>query len=702
MVESTLETQPAHELTHPNLLEAQKHVLEMIVRNLPLAEVLRALCQIVERQAHSPAHAAILLVSEDGAGLKTGAAPPLPERAGFETAWSMPIVSADGAVLGTFGTYFTESRAPSSAERQLVEVLAPTAALAIERRRSDAALTADLHDTRMLRDLAARLIAEDDAAALFDELLSAALAITQGDAGTIQVLDEASETLSFVVTRGFEKDILSHFARVSAASGSPCGYALASGRRTFLRFDDPQVPDHDGSNRIHFEHGIRCAQSTPLVSRCGKPVGMLSTHWRTQHQLTERELRFLDLLGRQAADLIERIQARQALRESEQRLREADQRKDEFLAVLAHELRNPMAPIRYASTLIKAKVTDVALKKASDMIERQAGQMARLLDDLLDVSRIARNAISLKLGRLDLRQSIQEAIELARPAIDAQAHRVTVSLPLQQVWVRADAERMLQIIGNLLSNAIKYTEAGGAITIGVTSDAEEATLQISDTGVGFPPEMAPQIFDLFCQVKHTMKMAKGGLGIGLAVVQQLVKLHGGNIVAHSAGLGRGASFSVRLPLTSPPIQSEEDALAEVVPLFRGDLWVLVVEDNVDAAESLAMLLRTSGWSVRVARTAADALQVAEAMRPRIILLDIGLPDMSGHEVARALRREPWGAAARIIAVSGWAQAQDLQRSRESGIDVHLAKPVDPQRLLNLINEFASAQSSSASAHSARR
>ncbi len=530
MTESITGAVPLSEPTPPDLLEAQKRVLELIVQNVPLTDVLGSLCRIVEEQAPTPVRAAILLVTPDGGHLTTGAAPSLPENysraidgiaisafvgtcaaaaarrhiittpdiandpawhrfkhlplgLGLKAAWSLPIFSAAGVVLGTFGTYFTEGREPLAAERKLVEVLSRTAALAIERQRSDEAVAADLKDTRLLRELAARLINDDDTPALFDEILAAAMAITEADAGTIQLLDRQSQVLTFLALRGFGPDMRAHFERVDARSNSPCGVALASGARAFVVFDDPSTPDPDGSNKLHLDAGMRCAQSTPLVSRSGRPLGMFSTHWHHHRRLTERELRFLDLLGRQAADLIERIQSQEALRASERQLREADRRKDEFIAVLAHELRNPLVPIRTGVELLKSvRERPGLIDTIRPMMVRQVGHMVRLIDDLLDVSRITSGKIELRRQRVTLSSVVGSAIEANREAIAGGGLELSTSMDDPHRIIEVDPTRFSQVISNLVQNATKFTATGGKITISAASGGAVPDLVLNVTG----------------------------------------------------------------------------------------------------------------------------------------------------------------------------------------------------------------------------
>jgi PAS domain S-box-containing protein len=377
-----------------------------------------------------------------------------------------------------------------------------------------------------------------------------------------------------------------------------------------------------------------------------------------------------------------------ALKRAQRSLEAADRQKDEFLATLAHELRNPMAPIRYATAMLHPDVPAPQLAQARQTIERQSAQMARLLDDLLDMSRITRNAIELRPELRDLRELAKEASDAARPAIEPADHRLAVSLPMQPVWVDGDPTRLLQVIGNLLGNAAKYTPPGGRLELALEAGPGEATLRIKDNGIGLAPDMMPRLFELFSQVHPSMKAAKGGLGIGLAVVKRLVELHGGRIRAESAGLGRGAEFIVSLPLAAArePARSATAPAGDAVALrtIPSRQHVLVVDDNVDAADSLAILLRTQGLDVDVAHDGPGALAKAEAHHPEVVVLDVGLPGMDGHEIAREIRRRHWGHHPRIIAVTGWGQAEDRRRTREAGFDLHLVKPVDPDHLLEIV------------------
>jgi PAS domain S-box-containing protein len=365
----------------------------------------------------------------------------------------------------------------------------------------------------------------------------------------------------------------------------------------------------------------------------------------------------------------------------EESLRQADRRKDEFLATLAHELRNPLAPIRYCAKLLQLDVSRQTLQHARETIERQGTHMKRLLDDLLDVSRITRNVIELQLEPLDLRESVEEALEIARPLIDKAHHRLAVSVAGAAVWVTGDRTRVAQIIGNLLQNAAKYTGPGGSIEVRLEVDAGYGVIRIEDNGIGIPPEKRGEVFELFSQIHSSHSSRSGGLGIGLAVVKNLVELHHGWVSLENGAQGQGSEFSVGFPLSAPPVSERASNLTQ---LHGHDRRILVVDDNTDVAESLAAFLRFSGYLVHTATDGPGALRLAETIHPDVVVLDLGMPKMGGHEVARAVRRQPWGTRVQLIAATGWGSAADRRGTQEVGFDAHLTKPLDPDELIRLI------------------
>jgi PAS domain S-box-containing protein len=371
-----------------------------------------------------------------------------------------------------------------------------------------------------------------------------------------------------------------------------------------------------------------------------------------------------------ASSIVRDMTARKAL---EATLREADRRKDDFLAVLAHELRNPLSPIRNSAALLKlVGAADPMTTRAAAVIERQAQHMGRLLDDLLDVSRITRDRLELRRAPVILHDILDAAVETVRPSLDALEQSVTTTLPDRPVHLDGDPVRLAQVFGNILSNASKYSERGGLIRMTATVEDGEVTVAIDDRGVGIAPEMLPRVFEMFSQASQSISRSQGGMGIGLALVKGLVELHGGRVTAESGGLAQGSRFTVTLPLAA----ASSAAASPVVSGARARRRVLVVDDNRDHAESLAQLLRAHGHSVRTAYDGTSALADAREFRPHVVLLDLGMPDMDGLETASRLRAAAATEPLLLVAVTGWGQERDRVRTRDAGFDGHLVKPVD--------------------------
>ena len=371
---------------------------------------------------------------------------------------------------------------------------------------------------------------------------------------------------------------------------------------------------------------------------------------------------------------------------AKEKLRDADRRKDEFLATLAHELRNPLAPVRNAVAILGLKgPQDPELIWAMDVIDRQMRQMSRLVDDLLDVSRISRGKIELKRERLELAKVIHGAVEASRPLIEQCAHELSVTIPTEAIWLEADETRLIQVFCNLLNNAAKYSESRGRIDVNAAREDREVVVTVRDTGFGIPDDVLPRVFDMFTQADPTMERSKSGLGVGLTLVKRLIELHGGDVEARSEGLGKGSEFTVRLPILgdAPATAAVSDQdLQRSVPAVSHR--ILIVDDNRDAADTMALMLRIKGNIVETAYDGLEAVRVAGEFRPGVVLLDIGLPKLDGFETARTIRRERWSGSMVLIAVTGWGQKEDRRRSSEAGFDYHIVKPVDPADLLDLL------------------
>lgn len=388
-------------------------------------------------------------------------------------------------------------------------------------------------------------------------------------------------------------------------------------------------------------------------------------------------------------DITDRKRMEDDLRQTASDLSEANRRKNEFLAMLAHELRNPLAPIRNALQVLKLTGGDpTTVSTATEMMERQVGQMVRFVDDLLDVSRISRGKIELRQERMDLASAVNHAVEAALPLYSSLGNELTVTLPPESINLLADPARIIQVVGNLLNNACKFTPRGGKVRLTVEKEGNEAVIRVRDTGIGIAAEQLPHIFEMFMQIDTSLERSVSGLGIGLTLVKNLVEMHGGAVQVFSEGLGRGSEFVVHLPTVDKAAESEPGGVEGDLPTIT-PRRVLVVDDNRDAATSLVMLLKLMGHEAHGVYDGVEALAAAEELRPEVILCDLGLPKLNGYEVARRVRDEEWGKGIRLVALTGWGQAEDRKRSNDAGFNGHLVKPVAQGALTRLLAEPAS-------------
>jgi len=395
---------------------------------------------------------------------------------------------------------------------------------------------------------------------------------------------------------------------------------------------------------------------------------------RVMHDLTESE-------------------AVEAQRKRADGLAEANRNKEEFMALLSHELRSPLSPIINALNILRQmRTSDPVIEQAGNIIDRQVGVMVRLVDDLLDIGRITKGKLRLTKEQVELRGVVNHAAESARPLMDARKHDFSLSLPTSPIWVEADPARIEQVLINLLNNAAKYTETGGLIRMTVKQEESDAVIRVRDNGVGIAPELLHDIFELFTQVDGSLGRSYGGLGIGLALARNLVEMHDGRLQAHSAGLGKGCEFTVKLPVKSAPLGREEKTVLEPGQKSGRSLRVLVVEDNVDAGDSLSLLLRLYGHDVQLARTGPTALEMAAASRPDLVLLDIGLPEMDGYQVAKRLRERPEFADVVMCALTGFTPSEaDRQRQQETGFNHYYVKPMNMETLVELVKMVETAR-----------
>ena len=376
------------------------------------------------------------------------------------------------------------------------------------------------------------------------------------------------------------------------------------------------------------------------------------------------------------------------IKQVEEELREADKRKNEFLAMLAHELRNPLAPIRNGLEILRLAQSGEVAEQARSMMDRQLQQLVHLIDDLLEVSRITSGKIQLNRELIDLANVLQNAVEMSKPVIDAAGHELTIEIPPRPLFVDGDPLRLAQVFGNLLNNAAKYTNPGGHIWLIASTFGNQVSVTVRDNGIGIAPDLMPRIFDLFTQANHLSHHAQGGLGIGLSIAKRLIEMHGGTLEVHSAGPGTGSEFTVRLALRAESTAAHPADAHAAVSSRGAALRILVADDNTDAAASLAMLLEMGGHEVRTAFDGEEAVRVAQEFVPNVALLDIGMPLLDGYEVCRRLRELPFGRDMMIVALTGWGQTEDRERSRAAGFDRHLVKPADLRAVEELLPQAA--------------
>ncbi len=554
-----------------------------------------------------------------------------------------------------------------SAQRETEEAL----------KESQRELQADLAGIGRLHQMSLRLTGTLDLRLVLDDVLATAAALSDADMGLVSLCGDGDH-LDLGASLGFPAEVIEKVRRIPAGSGA-CGVAFAERRRVIVE-DVEADPLFTPYLAVARHAGFRAVHSTPLVTNHERVIGVLSVHFRVPRRPTAHEIRLLDLCARQAADFIENVRMYE-------RLRENDRRKDELLAMLAHELRNPLAPMQNAIEILRAPDGACRLEYATDVFARQVRQMSRLVDDLLDLSRITTGRLELRKARVAISDVLTAALETSRPLIDGCALQLSVTMPPANVYVEGDLVRLVQVVSNLLNNASKYTDRGGRAALSTEIHENEIRITVADTGIGIPSDKLDTVFEMFAQLGDADHRSRGGLGIGLALAKRLVELHGGRITAASLGIGKGSTFTVHLPRAGARTsdQRSEPKRTSSVATVK----VLVVDDNIDSADTMGMLLELKGATTRLAYDGEAALAAAAEFRPDAILLDIGLPGIDGHEVARRLRAESHGRGVLLVAMSGWGQDGDRHASLDAGFDRHVTKPVDHAVLDDLLSNLAS-------------
>ena len=525
---------------------------------------------------------------------------------------------------------------------------------------------------RLLWETASVLLTSEEPAAMLRGLFGMIAAHLGLDVYFNYMIDETGDVLRLESSAGIPEDMVRTMDRL-AIGQAICGTVAETGEAMVIpdvaKCNDPRL-----SNLKRM--GVRFFACNPLRAG-GRVLGTLSFGSRLRDRFDDDELDFFRTITHYVTVAYERLRF---IRE----LRDADRKKDDFIALLAHELRNPLAPLRNGLQVLRLSEERTVRERSQEMMERQLSHMVRLIDDLMDVSRISRNKMELRRERVDLADVVSSAVETVRGSIEKARHELIVSLPVRPVLLDADLTRLAQVLSNLLTNSAKYTPPGGTISLTAETRGGAVEITVRDTGIGIPAEALPTIFDMFSQVDRPMERATGGLGIGLALVKGLVEMHGGTVNAASEGAGLGSTFSISLPTLLP----EEVQPSEVHDQGHGSLdsprRILVVDDNRDGAESLVEMLRLLGNEVLTAHDGLQAIERAGEFRPDVILMDIGMPHLNGLEATRRIRAQAWGNTMKVIAVTGWGQEADRERSRTAGCDGHLVKPVglaDLQRLL---------------------
>ena len=554
---------------------------------------------------------------------------------------------------------------------------------------------ADLKAMRRLNEVGARCAHDaNDRDACLQEILKVAIEISGADKGNIQLVEGASGRLNLCAQSGFDSPFLDFFK--SERPFTACGRAIETQqrvvvedvRRSALFVGNPSL-------QIMSEAGVRAVQSTPLISSAGHVLGVISTHFSTTRRPSEQELRLMDLLARQAADYLERkrVEAeREELLASEHELRqtaeEANRLKDEFLAIMSHELRNPLNVILgYAELLLRSDEikSSAHLRRMADAVKRNAVAQSKLIRDLLDLSRLRSGKLELNRETVSPVVAIDHAIETVRMEAEAKSIAIEVEAPHEAVFVEADPVRLEQVIWNLLNNAVKFTPHDGRIRVKLHNETDEIILTVEDNGQGIDESFLPHIFEIFRQADPGTNRSQSGMGIGLAVVQQLVELHGGSVTAHSEGQGRGASFTIKLP------RSSEHRLSTTVPEVGIEslegLNVLVIDDSEDTAEMVRHLLEIGGANVTAVTSGFEALRVAREKQFDVVLSDISMPGMDGFEFLQRLRTVPGYQDLPALALTGFGRPEDVQRAYDQGFFAHLTKPFDIQALACLLQKM---------------
>jgi PAS domain S-box-containing protein len=707
------------------LMAGQAQSYGLMVRGAPLVEVLESLCDIIDQQATERLCASILLMQDDGRHLRPAAgrhmpaswssavdlwaigpqqgtcgsaaharkpiispdietdsvwSPELRELAlkhGFRACWSTPIFSSGGsAVLGTLALYYPRVHHPDPSEMRLVEIITRSAGIAIERQRNEEGFKRYSEWLRLLWETAAVLLTTEDPESLVRSLFMMIGPDLDLEVFLNHMRSDGGQDLELFTFAGISSELAGEVAKIQL--GSPlCGNVDQTREPYTVSYIQSS---HQIEHELLKSLDLRGYACVPLIAN-ERLIGTLAFGSKVRDHFEVDEVEFLRTVARYMTVAYERLRL---VRE----LRDADRKKDDFIALLAHELRNPLAPLRNGLAVMRLASSDAAaMGRARAIMERQLAHMVRLIEDLLDVSRISLNKMQLRRTCVPLSEVVSNALETARPAIDNAEHQLEVLLPSEPILLDADLTRLAQVFGNLLTNSAKYTPKRGRITLRADRDEAGVVISVEDNGIGLRPESLGSIFGMFSQVDHSFERTTGGLGIGLALVKGLTEMHGGSVRAESAGPGQGSRFVVHLPTLSAEAGERARAVSVRPSADKPRRRILVADDNRDAAESLATMLRLAGNEVHTAHDGIEAVERAEAISPDVVLMDVGMPRLNGYDATRRIRSHLWGQRIVVIALTGWGQDSDRRLSREAGCDDHLVKPVDAAQLDELMSKL---------------
>ncbi len=551
-------------------------------------------------------------------------------------------------------------------------------------------LTEEVNALKRLHLISSHYMHKTNIQNLYCEILEAAVSLTRSDKGNMQLFDQKDGCLKIIVHQGFGAPFLRHFEKVTPGCAA-CGKAMKERKRVIVYDIQKSTSFSEIDKKIFLSENIRCVQSTPMFSGSGAFLGVLSTHYKEKHLFSGRELWMIDLLARQAADVIERLRIEDVLQQSEKRalelveeLKKADHNKNEFLSTLSHELRNPLAAIVAGISLMDISDDKLQIQNAKEIIKRQINQLCHLVDDLLELTRIIRNKIELKKEKVELLRLASKAAEDFKILFNEKGVALETHLPGGTLYLDADPVRITQAIGNLLQNALKFTDEGGKTILAVSEEKGRAVISVEDDGIGIKTEFLPNLFEPFMQANNSLERTSGGIGLGLSIVKGIAELHGGSVNVKSGGQGRGTKFYISLPVSNVPAEAEswqQPALAALRPLR-----ILLIEDNRDFTEIMCSLLTQMGHDVAAVGSGVKGIEKAKSFEPDIIFCDIGLPGLNGFEVAKVLKSDAALKKVPIVALTGYAGYRDHALARDSGFDFHVAKPVNTDMLKKILSQ----------------